>query len=67
MGLILGSAWNVAGELTGFDCEPVHSQQLRSNSTPTALSGTLRDCHIYTEGTGEEDRPLKLLVHVAHG
>jgi hypothetical protein len=64
VGLMLDSAWNVAGALTGFDFEPVYFRQFRRNPRPTALSETIRDC--YAESTGEEPRPFKLLSNAVH-
>jgi len=44
VGLMLDSAWNVAGALTGFDFEPVCFRQFRRHPRPTALSKTIPDC-----------------------
>ena len=59
MGLMLDSAWNVSGTLTGFDFEPLYFRQFRRSPRPTALSETIRDC--YAESIGEVPRRFYLL------
>ena len=59
MGLMLDSAWNVAGALTGTQFELLCFRHFRRSSTPTALRETIQDYH--AESTGEEPCPFKLL------
>ena len=64
MALMLDSAGNVAGALTGFDFELLYFRQFRRSPRPTALSETIRDCH--AESFGEEPCPFYFLSIEVH-
>ncbi len=64
VGLMLDSAWNLAGALAGFSFDPVYFQQFRKSARSTALTTLTRDAHAVL--IGEEPRHFESISENVH-